>query len=312
MAMRANQGSQAPSGVYGRNLGRKFGAEDAPCILTRSLQCADIAVTEIDVDSPIGRLSDPLPRLDAYMICLLISDLPNNVYWEGGREVARYSVQAGQSTIHDLQREPAALMDKAFRSLLFYLPRAALDAIAEEAHMPRICELRFDTGVPMSDETIKHIGLMLLPTLRTPDRTSRLFTDYLALAFATHTAQSYGGMRKVSPPLKGGLAPWQESRAKEIIAGDLTGATSLREIAEACGLSIGHFSRAFRKSTGVAPHGWLIQTRLESAKAMLRRKDASLFMIARACGFADQSHFARAFKRRVGLSPGAWRRMALD
>jgi AraC family transcriptional regulator len=307
MAMSANR---AVAGVYGRNLGMKFGAEDAPCILTRSLQCEDIAVTEVFVDRPPGRLSDPLPRVNAYMICLLISDLPNNVYWEGGREIGTYSVQAGQSTIHDLQREPLALMDKPFRTLLFYLPCAALGALADEANVPRISELCYKPGVPIFDETIRHIGLALLPVLRTPERTNRLLTDYLALAFATHTAQSYGGMQTVSRPLKGGLAPWQESRSKEMIGADLTGATPLREIAKTCGLSTSHFSRAFRKSTGLAPHAWLIQTRVESAKAMLRKRDASLFTIARACGFADQSHFARVFKRRVGLSPGAWRKIA--
>ncbi|SRR6266436_2067369 len=202
-------------------------------------------------------------------------------------------------------------MDKPIHSLLFYLPCAALHALGDQANVPRVSELRYEPGLGICDETIKHIGLTLLPALRTPDRTSRLFTDHLTLALATHAAQSYGGMQTISRPLKGGLAPWQESRSKEMIAADLTGATPLREIAEACGLSVSHFSRAFRKSTSLAPHAWLIQTRVESAKAMLRKGDASLFTIARACGFADQSHFARVFKRRVGLSPGAWRKMAL-
>jgi AraC-like DNA-binding protein len=96
-----------------------------------------------------------------------------------------------------------------------------------------------------------------------------------------------------------------------MIAGDLTGAAPLHEIAEACGLSVSHFSRAFRKSTGLAPHAWLLQARIESAKAMLRKRDASLSAIALACGFADRSHFTRVFTRQVGLSPGAWRRVAV-
>lgn len=37
---------------------------------------------------------------------------------------------------------------------------------------------------------------------------------------------------------KSGLAPWQERRAKEMLAADLTGATPLAEIAAACGLSV--------------------------------------------------------------------------
>ena len=120
--MSANQGSRATAGVYGRNLGEKFGAEDAPFIVTRSLQCAEIAVTEVCVDRPLGRLSDPLPRVDAYMICLLLRDLPSNSYWEDGRLVSAHSLRAGQATIHDLRREPLALMDKPIHSLLCYLP----------------------------------------------------------------------------------------------------------------------------------------------------------------------------------------------
>jgi AraC family transcriptional regulator len=311
MAMRANLNSPATKGVYGPNLGGNFGAEDAPFIVTRTLRPGEIAVTEVCVDRPLGRLSDPIPREDAYMICLLLRDLPSNSYWEDGREVSVVSLRAGEITIHDLRREPLALMDKPIHSLLCYLPHAALNALADQANVPRISELRYTPGAGVFDETIRHIGLSLLPALRTPERVSRLFTDHVTLALAAHAAQTYGGMQPVSRPLKGGLAPCQEKRSKEMMAGDLTGATPLRAIADACGLSVGHFSRAFRTSTGLAPHAWLLQARVEAAKALLRKPDASLSKIARECGFADQSHFSRVFAQRVGLSPGAWRKTVL-
>ena len=136
--------------------------------------------------------------------------------------------------------------------------------------------------------------------------------DHLTSAVAAHVAQTYGGMQPCSRPVQGGLAPWQEKRSKDMLAGDLTGATPLHDIARACGLSVSHFSRAFRRSTGSSPHAWLLQMRVEAAKAMLRRRDASLSMIALGCGFADQSHFTRVFTRRVGLSPGAWRKYLSD
>jgi AraC-like DNA-binding protein len=308
MATTASQTSPA----YGRNLGKDFGVQDAPFILTRSLQRAEIAVTEIRVDRPLGRLSDPIPRLDAYMVCLLLRELPRNSYWEEGREVSAFSLRAGETTIHDLRREPRALMDKPIHSLLFYVPRAAFNALADQANVPRISELHYKPGVGIVDETIKNIGLTLLPALLTPDRVSRLFTDHVTLALAAHTAQTYGGLQTAARPLKGGLAPWQERRSKDMIAGDLTGATPLLEIAEACGLSVSHFSRAFRKSTGFSPHAWLLNARVEAASAMLQKRNASLSTIARACGFADQSHFSRVFARFVGLSPGAWRKTAFD
>jgi AraC-like DNA-binding protein len=246
------------------------------------------------------------------MICLMLRDIPNNSYWEEGRQDSRYSLRAGEVTIHDLKREPLAVIDTQIHSLLCYIPSAALNALADQANVPRISELHYKPGVAVLDETIKHIGLSLLPALRTPDCVTRLFTDHVALALTAHCAQTYGGMQTVSRPLKGGLAPWQEKRAKEMLTGDLTGATPLHEIAGACGLSVSHFSRAFHKSTGLAPHSWLLQARVETAKAMLRGGEASLPMIARTSGFTDQSHFTRVFTSRVGLSPGAWRKAALS
>jgi len=299
------------AGVYGRTLGAKFGDEGAPFIRTRSLQCADIAVTDLCA-RPIGRINDPLPRVDAYMICLLLTDLPDNCYWLDGRQVSKFSLQAGQVTIHDLRREPRALMDKHLRTLMFYVPCAAFNAVADDVNVRRIQELHYEPGVGLFDRTIKHIGLSLLPALRSPEQVNRLFTDYMTLALTAHVAQSYGGMQTFARPLKGGLAPWQEKRSKEMMAVDLAGAPSLREIAAACGLSVSHFSRAFRRSTGFAPHAWLLQARIESAKTMLRKGDTPLSTIALSCGFADRSHFTRVFTRQIGLSPGTWRKMVAN
>jgi AraC family transcriptional regulator len=307
--MTGNHSTQDVAGVYGRSLGEKFGAEDAPSIMTRSLRRAEIAITDICVDRPLGRLSDPIPSVSAYMICLMLRDIPNNSYWEDGRQVSCFSNKAGEITIHDLRRQPLALMDKPFHSLLFYLPSESFNTIADQANVPRISELQHQPGLPIVDETIKHVGLALLPALQMPDRVNTLFIDHVALALAIHTAQTYGGMRSISEPRKGGLAPWQEKRAKEMIAANLSGTVSLREIAEACGLSVSHFSRAFRVSTGLAPHAWLLKIRVDSAMVMLRKRNVPLSVIAHSCGFADRSHLNRVFTRHVGLSPGAWRRI---
>ena len=306
------QSSQVATGLYGPSFGKKFGAKEAPFIRTRTLQNSEVAVTELRVTQPLGQLSDPIPRVDAYTICLMLYELPDNAYWEDGRQVSAISLPAGQTTIQDLKREPQAMMDKQIHSLIWYLPRSTLHAVADQANVPSISELHYKPGVGTFDKTIEHIGLTLLPALRMPERVNRLFTDYVMLAFAVHAAQTYGGMLTGSKLPKGGLAPWQEKRAKELIASNLSGATTLQDVATACGLSVSHFSRAFRKSTGLAPHAWLLEARVQSAKTMLRRRDASLPTIALSCGFADRSHFTRVFTRRVGVSPAAWRRIAVE
>ena len=112
----------------------------------------------------------------------------------------------------------------------------------------------------------------------------------------------------MSQPARGGLAPWQVRRAKEILRANLKGSVALKEVARECGLSVGYFSHAFRRTLGVAPHKWLIEQRVVLSKEKLRDDGLSLSDVAAECGFSDQSHLSRAFRQTVGVSPGAWRR----
>ena len=281
-------------------------------MVTRALQHTEIAVTELLVDRPPGRTSDTLPRQDAYIIACQIQDKAAFEYWEEGRVVGFNPLRKGDVTIHDLKRQPTATIDGPLHSMLWFLPRAALNAMADEANVPYIEELHFDPRVGVVDETIHHLSVSLLPALKTPEQVSRLFVDHVTLAFAAHVAQAYGEMEPAAFLVKGGLAPWQERRSKEILAADLSGATPLAEVAAACGLSASHFSRAFRKSTGHPPHAWLMQARVERAMTLLRQREQPLSEIALACGFVDQSHLSRVFVQRVGMAPGAWRKMTVS
>jgi AraC family transcriptional regulator len=304
--------SSSPRRLYGNELAANYGAEDAPFAVTRSLRQAEIAVTEIKVLRPIGLISDPFPRQDAYIIVFKLDDVRGMEYWEQGRHVRNLDHRTGETTIHDLQREPAVLVDRPIHTMKWFLPQAALNALADDANVPHITELRHEPGVGVSDPIISHLSVALLPALRAGEQASRLFVDHVNLAFAGHMAKTYGGVQAVTGVPKGGLVPWQERQAKDMLMADLTGATPLAFIAKACGLSPSHFARAFRKSTGMPPHAWLNQARVERAMVLLRQRSQSLSAIALECGFVDQSHLTRVFVRLVGLTPGAWRRTVVD
>jgi AraC family transcriptional regulator len=130
------------------------------------------------------------------------------------------------------------------------------------------------------------------------------------MAVATHIARTYGGLKIGGRQARGGLAGWQERRATELLAAHLTGQIALQDVAVACSLSVSHFSRAFRETTGLAPHQWLLHRRIEAAKSAMQDARLPLSEIALTCGFADQSHFTRVFSKQVGVSPGCWRRYA--
>jgi AraC family transcriptional regulator len=297
----------AASEGYGQRLAERLRVEHAPAVVTRVLRTADMAVTETRCDDPVPGLSGSLQREDAFLVTLTLRDYPDRVYWEDGRLVSVCDVRAGQTCIHDLKRDPVALLDKPYNVLFFYLPRGALNAIADDADAPRIGDLSHNP-VSLDDATVGSLGRAVLPALSHPDQASQLFVDHVLLAAGIHVAQTYGGMRSLPRPVRGGLAPWQVRRAKEILCGNLDGHVALKEVARECRLSVSHFSRAFRRSIGVAPHNWLLARRVEAAKEKLRDHRLTLSDVALACGFADQSHLTRVFTRIVGVSPGAWRR----
>ena len=144
--------------------------------------------------------------------------------------------------------------------------------------------------------------------LERPEQVSRVFVDHVNMAFAAHVAHAYGGMARRSLSSKGGLASWQQTRAREILESKLDGSIALKELARECGLSASHFARAFRHSTGLSPHQWLLERRIEKAKELLKQGDMPLSDVALTSGFADQSHFTRVFGSRVGVPPGIWKR----
>jgi AraC family transcriptional regulator len=293
--------------AYGQRLGERLQVEHAPAIVTRALRSAYMAVTEVRCDNPLAEMSGPIQPEDAFLVCLHLRDRPSREYWSDGRRASVCDLRAGESSLHDLKREPRSLLDEPYHSLAFYLPRAALDLIADEANAPRIGNLSYKPGAGVNDVTISSLGRLMLPALRDPDQANRLFVDHVVLALGVHIAETYGGMRPVSRPARGTLAPWQERRAKEMIAANLDG-VSVNELARECGLSRAHFSRTFRRSAGVTPHNWLIEQRIALSKKKLRDDRLSLTNVAAECGFCDQAHFTRHFARIVGVTPRAWRR----
>jgi len=109
--------------------------------------------------------------------------------------------------------------------------------------------------------------------------------------------------------LRGGLAPTAFRRVNEMIAGAIDDATSLSlaEMAVAAGLSVTHFSRAFRRQTGITPHNYLVRRRMERAVSLLRDKRISVAEIADKVGFATSAHFVAAFRAAMGVTPAALR-----
>jgi AraC family transcriptional regulator len=78
-------------------------------------------------------------------------------------------------------------------------------------------------------------------------------------------------------------------------------------LADVAGMSVFHFAREFKRSTGTTPHQYLIKLRVERAKALLATPDLPLIEVGLRSGFSHQSHFTRLFRRETGTTPSSYR-----
>ncbi|MDN4999275.1 helix-turn-helix domain-containing protein [Bradyrhizobium sp. GCM10027634] len=299
-----------PTSLHGPRLGQLLQVRNAPALITRSLRSAELAVTETRQDSPERTLSGSFPSDDAYFVSLKLRDYPECECWERSRCVIKADIRAGATYLYDLKRDPRYVIDKPFHSLFFYLPRSALNDLAKQTGAQGFGELACLPGIGHDDAVIRHLGATLLEALHRSDEANQLFIDHMMLALTAHVAQTYGGLRPAAEPSRSGLAPWQMNRACERLEADLGGKLSLQQIAAEFDLSVSHFSRAFRISTGLPPHQWLLRQRVKAAKQLMTVRDLPLSEIAISAGFANQSHLTKVFSAQVGVSPAAWRREA--
>lgn len=286
-------------------------AQAAPSLSLSLFQESQITVTRVikaerDKDEAYTGRTQPQ---DAFLVCLQLRLLPAYPYWLNGRPVAIGPARSGQFKFLNLNLEHACYVRDPVDSLNAYVSRAALDSIAGENSASKIESLNIPQGDAIDDDVVRGLGIALLPALQKPEQVSQLFLDSIGTALLAHLASAYGGMRPEPQLKRGGLAPWQERRAKDILMTNLDGKISLEQLAGACGLSRSHFARAFKASTGLPPHRWLLAQRIERAQDLLLNSTLPIEEIASRCGFADQSHFTRIHIAVTGAAPGEWRRI---
>src|SRR5262249_10493987 len=155
-----------------RRLGDRLALEDAPAFVARTLRKTQIAVTQLKGDVPNHELSTSIPAEDAFLVALQVRDFPIHQYWEAGKQAPVTALKGSDTTLYNLKRDPIFLMNNPFHSIHFYLPRAAFNAIADDANVPRIGDLAYRPGVGVDDPIMRGLALSLLPAFEHPDQAS--------------------------------------------------------------------------------------------------------------------------------------------
>jgi AraC family transcriptional regulator len=182
-----------------------------------------------------------------------------------------------------------------------FVARAAT-ALSNEDSLGTMPHFRF------RDRLLAEIGLALGSELKSGGLLGRVYAEALANTLAVHLLKRYSASERPVTDVVGELPKHRLRRATEFINDNLGRDIALAEIAASVEMSPYYFARLFKQSTGLAPHQYLLEQRVERAKVLLTETAIPLAEIAYQLGFASQSHFTSLFRRLTATTPKAYRK----
>jgi AraC family transcriptional regulator len=278
------------------------GLMDKLAAMTAATSAETIRVLGFHRNAPSGARTTTSKPDDAYLVLIHLRACPRWRLQADGAKTPTRPIPEGGFTVHDLRQPQAVDFDGPVHLIGFHLPRSVLRPIAAQLGRPETLE--HVAGRAYSDPQVRDLGRFLRAASSRRMGLAHPFVESLAQAICVQIVER-GPIE--APMSRGGLAPWQEMRAKEALIQDYATVVRVDQLAAACRLSPGQFARAFKQTTGLSPQKWRTQERVIKAKRLLQTRSLSLTAISCDCGFTDQSHFTRTFTEIVGVPPGRWR-----
>jgi len=160
----------------------------------------------------------------------------------------------------------------------------------------------------VQDGLLTQLGRQLLAAAGCEHALGQLYIESLSTALSYHLIEHYatyerraaGAGARLPAPVLARIDAYLEASAEHPI--------TLEALADLANLSVFHFARRFKQTTGCSPYQYVIRWRIERARQLLRAGQLPVAAISDALGFASPAHFAVAFKRVVGQSPRDFQR----
>jgi AraC family transcriptional regulator len=285
------------------------GLDDQLSLSSVNFTHGDLSVARYRRDRPGLGVTTPNPIANMFMAVVILRPRPAHAGWRDGRTIDVPEFRTGSLACVDLRRSWTFDLAHPFDSFYAFIPMAAFDDITAELKRPKIEHLNCYSH----DETMLGLAQALNPLMAKPREATALFADHVFSAMVAHLALTCGGLNPGDMQIDGSrrramLSSMQQRLVTSRLLDNLTDDPGLAELASLCGLSRGYFIRAFKQTTGLPPHRWLLMQRVSRAKTLLVSSNTPIGAIALECGFADQSHLTRVFTRMFGIAPATLRR----
>ncbi|MBE7383468.1 MAG: helix-turn-helix transcriptional regulator [Leptolyngbya sp. SIO1E4] len=158
------------------------------------------------------------------------------------------------------------------------------------------------------DPLLHELGLALKKETESGNLNGQFYFDSLTAALMAHLLSHYTAQKGQLYQNAGSLSRQKIRQVIDYIHDHLSQDLSLAELAKIVHVSPNYFATLFKETTGVPPHRYIIQCKIDRAKKLLRDREKSLSEIAHDLGFSHQSHLTYHFKRLVGVTPKTFQR----
>jgi AraC family transcriptional regulator len=156
------------------------------------------------------------------------------------------------------------------------------------------------------DPFLQHLGSLSIRARDAGTPFTRLYAESTAVILLEHLGRRAEPSRTRQSSGCGRLG-----QVIEYIHANLAGELSIVELARIAQTSAFHFARGFKLSTGVTPHQYVLERRIETARRLLADGHLSIADVSYTCGFATQAHLTTVFRRLVGVTPKAYRTLTV-
>jgi AraC family transcriptional regulator len=219
-----------------------------------------------------------------------------------------FELSAGEAALTGIgQSHAARASDVEFVSV--GISPALVNELVTEIGLTRItAEILFRDN-RTTDEAITRIARSIISEIGVEKLGHGAMLDALVRQLVIHLLRSHLTVRKSTriELSRAGPVDRRLRRAIEFMHDNYGRELALEEIASAAYLSEYHFARLFKQITGVTPHVYLANLRLEHARRLLSETSLSISEIATRVGYQSQSHFTKIFKSITGVTPRLYR-----
>ena len=271
----------------------------------------------ISVSRWVGQANEPREQeceieADRHVIGIALRPMEDVTVYAAGKLIHSGHLPRGSMRINEPGLHLRGIFRGEYDVLHLHVPNIIINeyASAECGVQRRTNPLTIDRHIV--DPVIEKLARALIHAEELGGAFGQTYADGISLAI---TARLLGGIPDGAPgdrPNVSGLSKWRLKRATEYMTANLAEPISLADIATATGLSRMHFAAQFRVATGLRPHEYLLQRRIECAQALLLTSRLPLVEIALEVGFKTQAHFTTVFSRLVGETPNVWRQRNYD